>query len=92
MVPPVLVRRVRGAGMAEMPLGVRFFSPVVGVENEGKRVSRASLILARTDIRNARSWSSSSSMLDMPFTAPFCPEGLLSEDRGRRLSVVGFVE
>jgi hypothetical protein len=86
---PVLVLNVRGAGIPEIPLGVLFLSPV-GVEMDGSRVSRISLILARKDMCIAR--SSSSSIWAIPLTVPFGLDGLLSEDRGRRLSVVGLVE
>lgn len=87
-------RKVLGAGIPDMPLVDRFFNPVgvenAGLENDGRRVGRVELIVAR--ILNCSARSSSSSMYVMPLIGVDCPAGLLSDERGRRLSVVGLVE
>lgn len=80
---PTLVFRLRGAGIAEIPLADRAFTPF-GVEVDGRRVW---LLRSRVDFR-----PSFSSMRDILPTGVLCAAWLLSEERGRRLSVVGFVE
>jgi hypothetical protein len=82
----MLVLKLRGVGMAETPLVVRFFR--VGVaEMDGRRKSWAIRVVV-----GVVAISRSSSMPDMLPIDGVWPAGLLREDRGRRLSVVGLVE
>lgn len=74
-----------------MPLVDRFFHVPFIAEADGNRDPRYSLIVARIDRSLARS-SSSSACLDIPLIAVPWVAGLLSDDRGRRPSVIGFVE
>jgi hypothetical protein len=82
---PILVLKLRGVGIADMPLVVRFLIPGVA-ETEGRRTSLG----IRDTVGVETSWSSS--MLDMLATDGVCPLWLLRDDLGRRLSVVGLVE
>lgn len=83
----MLVFRLRGAGI---PLVDRFFHVPFMALTDGSRVPRYSLIVAR--IEKSLTRPSSSSMLDMPLTTEDWAVWLLSDDRGRRLSVIGLVE
>lgn len=82
----MLVLKLRGVGMAETPLVVRFFR--VGVaEMDGRRNSWVIRVVV-----GVVAISRSSSMPDMLPIDGVWPAWLLREDRGRRLSVVGLVE
>lgn len=83
---PILVLKLRGVGIADMPLVVRFLIPIGVAETEGRRISFG----IRVTVGVEMSWSSS--MWDILPTEGVCPLWLLREDRGRRLSVVGLVE
>jgi hypothetical protein len=85
MVPgPMLVLKLRGAGI---PLVVRFFTPGVGVaETEGRRIS-----WEVRDVVGVEMSRSSSMRHILPMLGSW-PAWLLRDERGRRLSVVGFVE
>lgn len=83
---PMLVLKLRGVGIADMPLVVRFLIPEGVAETEGRRISLG----IRDTVGVEMSWSSL--ILDMLPTDGVCPLWLLREDRGRRLSVMGFVE
>lgn len=83
---PILVLKLRGVGIADMPLVVRFLIPEGVAVIEGRRMSFG----IRDTVGVEMSWSSS--ILDMLPTDGVCPLWLLKEDRGRRLSVVGLVE
>jgi len=83
----MLVLKLRGVGMAETPLVVRFFNPGVA-EIDGRRKSNGIREVGVVGLEMSRS----SSMLDILPTEEVCPLWLLREERGRRLSVVGFVE
>lgn len=85
---PMLVLKLRGVGIADIPLVVRFFNPVGAVDDtDGRRRS-----CGIRDVVGVLLRSRSSSIWDMPLIDDPCPVWLLSEDRGRRLSVVGLVE
>lgn len=85
---PILVLKLRGVGIADIPLVVRFFKPPGGAaETDGRRRS-----CGIRDVVGVEARSRSSSIWDIPPTDEPCPVWLLSEERGRRLSVVGLVE
>ena len=83
---PILVLKLRGVGIADMPLVVRFLIPLGVAGIDGRRMSLGIRDTVGVEM------SLSSSILDMLPTEGVCPLWLLNEDRGRRLSVVGLVE
>lgn len=89
---PILDLKLRGVGIAETPLVVRFLSvpgvAVTAAENDGRRRS-----CGMREVVGVEARSRSSSIWDIPPpTDDPCPAWLLREERGRRLSVVGLVE